>query len=85
MALSATGEHALIGGPSDNEGKGAAWVLTRSGTAWTRRRRSPASGESGEGEFGASVALSENGEYALIGGPGNNGRVGAAWVLFRVR
>ena len=39
--------------------------------------------EAGEGEFGASVALSEKGEYALIGAPGDNEHVGAAWVFLR--
>ena len=70
-------------GPSNKEGVGAAWVLTRSGTAWTPQATLTGSGESGAGEFGESVAISEKGEYALIGGPGNNERVGAAWVLFR--
>ena len=37
-----------------------------------------------EGGFGYSVALSsEAGEYALIGGPSDNGRAGAAWVFLR--
>ena len=41
-------------------------------------------GERGEeGAFGFSVALSANGEYALIGGPSDNGKVGAAWVFLR--
>ena len=83
VALSATGEYALIGGPGNKEGLGAAWVLLRSGTdldlsgdAHRQRRERP-------GEFGESVALSEKGEYALIGGPRNNEGVGAAWVLLR--
>jgi hypothetical protein len=33
------------------------------------------------GEFGFSVALSSNGNTALIGGPNDNGNVGAAWVF----
>ena len=42
-------------------------------------------GERGEeGAFGYSVAISaEKGEYALIGGPSDNGKVGAAWVFLR--
>jgi hypothetical protein len=41
------------------------------------------SGESGEGEFGHSVALSSDGKTALIGGEG--GSTGAAWVFTRSR
>ena len=50
---------ALIGGPGDNEGVGAAWVFTRSGTTWTQQgAKLTGSGETGAGEFGTSVALS---------------------------
>src|SRR5262249_18907517 len=36
VALSATGATALVGGPNDNNGLGAAWVFTRSGSTWTQ-------------------------------------------------
>jgi hypothetical protein len=35
------------------------------------------------GAFGRSVSLSGNGNTALVGGPGNNENVGAAWVYTR--
>ena len=41
------------------------------------------SGESGEGLLGFSVALSSNGNTALVGGPGDSGKAGAAWVFTR--
>ena len=41
--------------------------------------------ETGAGEFGKSVAISEKGEYALIGGSGDNAGIGAAWVFPRNR
>jgi hypothetical protein len=37
--------------------------------------------ETGEGNFGASVALSEDGDTALVGGPDDDGGVGATWVF----
>ena len=37
VALSADGNTALIGGPSDNSDRGAAWVFTRSGATWTQQ------------------------------------------------
>ena len=83
VALSADGNTALIGGPVDNGGVGAAWVFTRSGGIWTQQAKLTANDESGEGEFGSSVALSSDGNTAVIGGPDDNGNAGAAWVFTR--
>jgi hypothetical protein len=83
VALSADGKTALVGALRDGGGKGAAWVFTRSGTTWTQGAKLTPSDESGEGEFGSSVALSSDGNTALIGGPGDGGRDGAAWVFKR--
>ena len=53
---------------------GAAWVFTRSGSTWTQQGpKLTGSGEVGAGEFGESVALSSNGNTALIGGDRDNG------------
>ena len=85
MALSSDGNTALIGGPNDNSGVGAAWVFTRSSEKWTQQgAKLTGGGESGVGKFGASVALSSDGNTALIGGP-NDGPfpVGAVWVFTR--
>ncbi len=83
VALSADGNTALVGGPEGNIGTGAAWVFTRSGTTWTEQAKLAAGGESGGGLFGFSVALGENGDTALIGGPRDDNGVGAAWVFTR--
>jgi hypothetical protein len=84
VALAADGRTALIGGPFDDGNKGAAWVFTRSGTAWNQQggKLTP-KGESGNSSFGASVALAEDGSLALIGGPLDDGSKGAAWVFTR--
>src|SRR4029079_5616181 len=69
VALSGDGNTALIGGPADDDGKGAAWVFTRAGSTWTQQgAKLTGTGESGEGRFGDSVALSGAGNTALIGG-----------------
>ncbi len=75
VALSADGSAALVGGlPGRYCGRymnelcsrtGTVWDFTRSGSAWTRR----ASPFTGPGAFGSSLALSSNGETALIGDP----------------
>ncbi|MGO8905290.1 MAG: hypothetical protein ACLQMH_06650 [Solirubrobacteraceae bacterium] len=84
VALSPDGKTAVIGGPGDNEGVGAAWVFRRRGSTWAQwGSKLTGSDEIGPGSFGHSVALSSHGNTALIGGPGDNGGVGAAWVFRR--
>jgi hypothetical protein len=83
VALSSKRDIALIAAPGDNGGNGAAWVFTRSGKEWTQQgAKLTPTDEGGEGLFGWSVALSSNGDTALIGDPEDNGR-GAAWVYTR--
>jgi hypothetical protein len=84
VALSASGNTALIGGRFDNTNVGAAWVFTRSGERWAQQgEKLTGTGEKGEGQFGNNVALSSEGNIALIGGRTDNGSVGAAWVFTR--
>jgi len=84
VALSADGNTALIGGPWDNRYAGAAWVFTRSGETWSQDGdKLTGSGQSGNGEFGYSVALSADGNTAVVGGPGDNDWIGSAWVFTR--
>ena len=85
VALSSDGNTALIGGPGDNGSIGAAWVFTRSGETWTQQgEKLTGAEEIGENRFGESVALSSDGNIALVGGPGQNGSLGAAWVFTRL-
>ena len=74
VSLSADGNTALVGGWKDNGTKGAAWVFTRTGGVWSQQgpKLTP-TGEVGEGGFGTSVALSADGNTALIGAPGDDG------------
>jgi DNA-binding beta-propeller fold protein YncE len=84
VALSSDGNTALIGGPPDNGGTGAAWAFTRSGVVWTQQgSKLTGTGASGAARFGSSVALSSDANTALIGGPLDNGETGAAWVFTR--
>ncbi len=84
VALAGDGEVALIGGPSDNGDIGAAWVFSRGGATWRYEVKLtvPSSGidsEIGEAAFGTTVALSTDAHTALVGGPYDNGNLGAAW------
>lgn len=84
VAASADGNTGLVGAPSDNSGVGAAWVFVRTGTGWTQQgSKLVGSGAVGTASQGSSVALSADGNTALIGGPYDNSHVGAAWVFTR--
>jgi hypothetical protein len=84
VALSADGNTAVVGGPYDDGGVGAAWVFTRSGTTWTQQGlKLTGGGETGIGDFGFAVALSADGNTAVVGGPDDDGGAGAAWVFTR--
>src|SRR5262249_3164556 len=86
VALSADGNTLIVGGPRDAktdppESGGAAWVFTRSGGVWSPQGNKLVA--PGGADFGSSVALSADGNTALIGDPDNNGAFGAAWVFVR--
>jgi hypothetical protein len=84
VALSADGNTALIGGRGDNSALGAAWVFTRSGSMWSQQGKKLTGGEeTGTAGFGERVALSADGNTALIGGGGDDNGAGAAWVFTR--
>jgi len=81
VALSADGTTAIVGGDGDNNNVGAAWVFTQSGGTWTQQTKLVGTGYSGTPYQGRSVALSADGTTAIVGGPGDNNNVGAAWVF----
>ena len=84
VSLSADGNMALVGGIADNSDVGAAWVWTRSGGVWTQQgAKLIGTGAVGNGQQGTSVSLSADGNTAIVGGYGDNGSAGAAWVWTR--
>ena len=89
VALSADGNTLIAGGWRDNSFAGAAWVFTRAGETWTQQGpKLVVAGLEGGSEmnatgFGKSVALSEDGDTALIGAPGVGSGRGAAWAFTR--
>jgi hypothetical protein len=94
VALSADGNTAIVGGWSDNGKTGAAWVFTRTNGVWTQQgNKLVGTGAVGSACQGMSVALSADGNTAIVGGPGDTpwsrsvpfglGAAGAAWVFAR--
>jgi hypothetical protein len=85
VALSADGNTAIVGGADDNLAIGAAWVYTRSSQGlWTQQgSKLVGTGAVASSLQGVSVALSADGNTAIVGGPGDNGQIGATWVYTR--
>jgi hypothetical protein len=97
VALSADGNTAIVGGPGPNNADrdrspslgpaGAAWVFTRTGGGWRQQggKLIGTTSDFGGGLWsqGASVALSADGNTAIVGGPSDNRTTGAAWVFTR--
>jgi hypothetical protein len=82
--LSADGNTAIVGGKYDNGNVGAAWVYTRSGGVWSQQgSKLVGTGAVGAAYQGGSVAVSADGNTAVVGGDTDNGSVGAAWVYTR--
>jgi len=98
-ALSEDGSTAIVGAPRDQEFAGAAWAYTRSGGAWTQQGGKLTSGEaepvgeeagcdeeSGEADdcgFARAIAISADGNTALMGAPRVGEGQGAAWIFTR--
>jgi PKD repeat protein len=84
VALSADGNTAIVGGQEDNANAGAAWVFTQSGGVWTQQGpKLVGTGAVGAAFQGYAVALSADGNTAIVGGYGDNANAGAAWVFTR--
>jgi hypothetical protein len=85
VSLSSDGNTAIVGGANDSGGFGAAWIFTRSSGLWAQQGNKLA----GNGtcydvclqpQQGYSVALSADGNTALMGAPGDVVSGGGAWV-----
>jgi hypothetical protein len=84
VAISADGNTAIVGGPTDNSNQGAAWVYTRSGSAWSQQgNKLIGTGNTGPANQGWSVSISADGNTAIVGGNFDNTGQGAAWVYKR--
>jgi hypothetical protein len=71
----------LVGAPSNDGFRGAAYVFVRSGSSWTEEQKLVASDAAEFDLFGVSVALA--GDRALVGAHFDEERLGAAYVFVR--
>jgi len=83
-ALSSDGSTALLGAPGKNHFTGGAYVFTRVGTTWSQQQKLAPSDPAQSDQFGAAVALSSDGNTAIVGSPNKATATGAAYVFTRV-
>jgi hypothetical protein len=83
VSLSADGNTALVGAPTDSSYTGAAWIYTRTNGNWVQvGRKLVGTGGVGAAKQGWSVALSADANTAIIGGPEDYYQSqGASWVF----
>jgi hypothetical protein len=82
VALSGDGGTALVG-IRRSTAPGAAYVFARSGAFWSQQAELAAGDRALNDFFGGSVALSGDGNIALVGAYGKNTFTGAAYVFMR--
>jgi hypothetical protein len=78
VALSADGDIALVGGQGAEDMRGAAWLFVRKAGVWREQQKLVAAGGGTFGAQGGSVALSSDGNTAVVGG-----RTEGVWVFIR--
>jgi hypothetical protein len=83
VAISGDASTVAIGGPLNSNSAGATWVFVNAGGMWTQQAMLNGTGGATDAQQGISVALSGDGNTLLVGGSGNSGGTGAAWVFTR--
>jgi hypothetical protein len=83
-AISGDGNTVMIGGWREATGGGGVWVFKRDGETWTQQgERIFANDTIGGAFFGHHIALSHDGNTAVVGGYADDGFKGAAWIFTR--
>jgi hypothetical protein len=84
MAVSGDGNTVIFGGNVVGPSAGRVWVFTRSGGNWVQQGNPIlTSGIAGLAQQAWAVALSGDGNTAVLAEPGDNVGMGAAWVFTR--
>jgi predicted transcriptional regulator len=84
VAISADGNTAAVGVPSDNTNQGAVFIFVRNAGIWTQQGgKLVGTGAFGPAKQGTSVAISADGNTVAAGAPLDNVSGGAVWVFTR--
>jgi hypothetical protein len=78
FAVAISGSTVIVGAAYKSLDTGAAYVFAQTGTTWSQQARLVASDGAAAEFYGSSVAIS--GSTAVVGGPGDAGNTGAAYV-----
>lgn len=76
VCMNRAGTICVVGCPSDDSGKGTAYVFTRTGDVWSQAQKLTATGGAAGDAFGTSVAISGNGSVIAVGAPGDDNGLG---------
>ena len=84
VAISGDGNTAIIGGYKDSSGTGAAWIFTRNNDEWSQQgQKLVGSDTTGLAFQGSSVAISADGNTAIVGSPSSSNGLGGAFIFIR--
>ncbi len=84
VSVSADGKTVIGGGTTDNSSAGAVWIYTVTAGVWSQQgSKLVGTGATGAALQGYSVALSADGNFAIVGGDEDNSDAGAAWIYSR--
>ena len=91
VAISGNGNTAIVGARYESvsqwsKKQGAAYIFTRSGSTWTEQQKITASDRQAYDLFGTSVAISGDGDTAIVGADGEDtgaSDAGAAYIFTR--
>jgi len=84
VSVALKGNTLIVGGYTDDTNTGASWIFTRTDGVWTQQGpKLIASDAIGLANQGFSVAISEDENTVAIGGPQDNGGIGAVWIFTR--
>ena len=83
VALSHDGNTALVAAYGDNGFIGAAYNYNRFGTIWLEQQKFAPIGAAGASRYGTAVALSADGDTAIVGAEADNSYAGAVYICTR--
>ncbi|MEN6611268.1 MAG: IPT/TIG domain-containing protein [Methanoregulaceae archaeon] len=81
VAISDDGNTAIIGAYGFNSSAGQAYIFTNSGGTWSQTAILNATDAAASASFGQSVAISDDGNTAVIGAYGFNSSAGQAYIF----
>jgi hypothetical protein len=84
VSLSADGNTLAVGGEGDSLYRGACWIFTRNGSAWTQvGGKLKGTGATNSAYHGFRLALSADGNTLAVAGNGDSSSRGATWIYVR--